>query len=143
MLLNQSIYCMIHHSLVRKYIPKRGNIFQKEEIHSKKMKYIPKRGNIFQKMKIYIPKRMKIYIPKRWNIFQTEEIYSKKGNAFKIFLNCWHCDALLVFGENVFLLQLLTNNFLQTWQIRLHFSYLCVMGGGKNLGTKPAPSQGL
>ena len=38
MLLNQSIYCMIQHSLVRKYIPKRGNIFQKREIYSKKMK---------------------------------------------------------------------------------------------------------
>ena len=58
MLLNQSIYCMIQHSLVRKYIPKRGNIFQKNEniyskknenIYSKKMKYIPNRTNIIQK----------------------------------------------------------------------------------------------
>jgi len=56
MLLNQSIYCMIQYSLVRKYIPKRGKMFQKEEINSKKMKYIPKIGNILQKWKYIFQK---------------------------------------------------------------------------------------
>ena len=68
-----------------------GNIFQKEEIYSKKGKYIPKRwifskkrknipkrGNTFQKDEIYSKKRK--YIPKNENIFskKNENIYSKK-----------------------------------------------------------------
>ena len=139
-----------------------GNIFQKEEIYSKKGKYIPKRwifskkrknipkrGNTFQKDEIYSKKRK--YIPKKWKfIFQKDEIYSKQ-NKYKpkrgmLLRSFWtagiamHCWCLV---KMYFFLQLLTNNFSQTWQIRLHFSYLCVMGGGKNLGTKPAPSQGL
>ena len=51
-----------------------GNIFQKEEIYSKKGKYIPKRWIFSKKRK---------NIPKRGNTFQKDEIYSKKRKYSK------------------------------------------------------------
>ena len=139
-----------------------GNIFQKEEIYSKKreiyskkMKYIPKEEKCSKKRK---------YIPKRWIIFQKEEIYSKKwkyifqndeiyskqkkyipkrGMLLRsvwtagIAMHCW-CLVKMYFFYNF-------------WQITFYkldkyvcTSHTCVWwGDGKNLGTKPAPSQGL